>query len=186
MAIPQLWPRFVIRPHGEEALALRDAAGMPVMSSARAVSNHEGGPARHLILETYRTVGKCRLCDAMRGYRPNGKQACELIGCEAEAISKFLAEVRRCKFPRASNFLSVSSSRGFWWLRCFRRRCKAISPSQRRRSGCACSMRRMEATRSFRSRTDCKRISCCVRISPRASRSAPSSRSRYSVSTADE
>jgi hypothetical protein len=39
---------------------------MLVISKARAVSNHEGGPVRtHLILfETHRTVGKCRLCDA--------------------------------------------------------------------------------------------------------------------------
>jgi len=37
--------RSVIRPHGEEARALRDAPGMLLILGARAVSNHEGGPS---------------------------------------------------------------------------------------------------------------------------------------------
>src|SRR6516162_8907378 len=36
--------RSVIRPHGEEARAFRDAPAMLLMLRARAVSNHEGGP----------------------------------------------------------------------------------------------------------------------------------------------
>ena len=55
--------RSVIRPHGEEARA-RDGSAMVLMFRARAVSNHEGGPCLPTSsFETYRTVGKCRLCD---------------------------------------------------------------------------------------------------------------------------
>src|SRR6516164_1459173 len=55
----------VIRPHGEEARAVRGAPAMLLMLRARAVSNHEGGRcAPTSSFETHRTVGKRRLCDA--------------------------------------------------------------------------------------------------------------------------
>jgi len=39
---------------------------MRLMFRARAVSNHEGGPrVPTSSFETHRTVGKCRLCDAL-------------------------------------------------------------------------------------------------------------------------
>jgi hypothetical protein len=57
--------RFVIRPHGEEARALRDTPAMLLMLSARAVSNHEGDPCVSTSpFETHRTVGKGRPGDA--------------------------------------------------------------------------------------------------------------------------
>jgi hypothetical protein len=62
---PELLARTVIRPHGEEARALRRSLCSPVALRARAVSNHEGGPCVSTSsFETHRTVGKCRLCDA--------------------------------------------------------------------------------------------------------------------------
>jgi hypothetical protein len=55
----------MIRPHGEEARALRNSPAMLLMAEARAVSNHEGGArAPTSCFEMHRTVGKCRLCDA--------------------------------------------------------------------------------------------------------------------------
>ena len=81
--------RPVIRPHGEEARALRDAPGTLLMLKARAVSNHEGGRCGATSsFETHHTVGKCRLCDA-----PQDEVAQAVVAARLSAASAFtLAE----------------------------------------------------------------------------------------------
>ena len=79
----------VIRPHGEEARAFRDAPAMLLMLRARAVSNHEGGLCVAISsFETHRAVGKCRLCDAPQDEMEHAVAAMRLSAAIAFALAE--------------------------------------------------------------------------------------------------